>query len=272
MNYYNEFNPFAAAWLQELVNQNQIPYGHVDTRSITEVRPAELQGYTQCHFFAGIGGWSLALRYAGFPEDRKIWTGSCPCQPFSQAGKGDGFDDERHLWPAFHWLISQCKPDRIVGEQVASKDGIEWFDLVSADLEGEGYSCGTAVLPACSIGSPQLRVRQMWLALSDYQRLQRGERGGTASEEGIPGGHLPQRGSVDHPSGGNPDDFWGSPEWVAGHDGKKRPSESGSSPLVDGVSEAMGRMCGYGNAIVPQLGAAFLQVMDSIERDFSHGG
>jgi DNA (cytosine-5)-methyltransferase 1 len=66
-----------------------------------------LRGFTQCHFFAGIGVWSYALRLAGWPDDRPVWTGSCPCQPFSAAGKGAGFADERHLWPAWHHLIRE---------------------------------------------------------------------------------------------------------------------------------------------------------------------
>ena len=85
MNYYNEFDPFAAAWLRKLIEAGLIPNGEVDERSIINVQPDELRGYDQCHFFAGIGGWSHALRLAGWPDDRQIWTGSCPCQPFSVA-------------------------------------------------------------------------------------------------------------------------------------------------------------------------------------------
>ncbi|NCA18051.1 MAG: DNA cytosine methyltransferase, partial [Betaproteobacteria bacterium] len=93
MNYYNEFDPKAAAWLRELIKRKLIPHGDVDTRSITEIKPHEIRHYTQHHFFAGIGGWSLALQLAGWPEDRPVWTGSCPCQPFSTAGKGLGAAD-----------------------------------------------------------------------------------------------------------------------------------------------------------------------------------
>src|SRR6056297_2148377 len=129
--YYNEIDPNAAQWLRELIRLNLIAPGVVDERSIAEIKPDELSGYTQCHFFAGIGVWSYALRQAGWPDDRPIWTGSCPCQPFSSAGKGAGFADERHLWPAFHWLIQQCRPECVFGEQVAGKAGETWLDLVS---------------------------------------------------------------------------------------------------------------------------------------------
>jgi DNA (cytosine-5)-methyltransferase 1 len=76
--YYNEIDPFAAAWLRELIKAKHIAPGDVDERSIEDVVPSELMGYTQCHFFAGIGVWSHALRCAGWTDDRPIWTGSCP--------------------------------------------------------------------------------------------------------------------------------------------------------------------------------------------------
>lgn len=140
--YYNEIDPNAAQWLRELIKMGAIAPGDVDERSIEDVFPDELRSYSQCHFFAGIGGWSLALRLARWPDDRPVWTGSAPCQPFSAAGKGGGTADERHLWPALFWLISQCRPETVFGEQVASKDGLGWWDIVSADLEGAGYACG----------------------------------------------------------------------------------------------------------------------------------
>lgn len=162
--YYNEIDPYAAQWLRNLIIAGHIAPGFVDERSIEDVTPNELRGYTQCHFFAGIGVWSHALRQAGWPDDKPVWTGSCPCQPFSAAGKGGGFDDERHLWPAFHHLIEQCKPATVIGEQVASKDANAWLDLVQVDLEALDYAFGAVPFPSASVGAPHIRDRLYWLA------------------------------------------------------------------------------------------------------------
>ena len=168
--YYNEFDKGAAAWLRELISMGAIAAGDVDERSIEDVHPSDLRGYTQCHFFAGIGGWSHALRLAGWPDDRPVWTGSCPCQPFSSAGKGAAFADERHLWPAFLHLIKERKPSVVLGEQVASKDADAWIDLVQNDLEGLGYAVGAVPFPSASVGAPHIRDRLYWLADSASNR------------------------------------------------------------------------------------------------------
>ena len=160
--FYNEIDPYAAQWLRNLIAAGHIAPGVVDERSIEDVTPDDLRPFTQCHFFAGIGVWSHALRRAGWADDRPVWTGSCPCQPFSAAGKGAGFADERHLWPHFHWLIGQCRPDVVFGEQVASKDGLGWLDLVQADLEGTGYASGAVDLCAAGVGAPHIRQRLWW--------------------------------------------------------------------------------------------------------------
>src|SRR5437879_4731102 len=86
--YYNDSDPFVCAWLRKLIAARLIPAGDVDERPIQEVSPEDVRGYTQAHFFAGIGGWAYALRLAGWPDDRPVWTGSAPCQPFSIAGTG----------------------------------------------------------------------------------------------------------------------------------------------------------------------------------------
>ena len=176
--YYNEYDPKAAAWLRELIKQGHIADGVVDERSIEDVTPNELTAFTQCHFFAGIGVWSYALRRAGWADDRPVWTGSCPCQPFSAAGKGAGFDDERHLWPAFHHLISQCRPDIVLGEQVASKDGLNWLDLVHADLEATGYASGAVDLCAAGVGAPHIRQRLWWVGKRLADTVSAGSQGG----------------------------------------------------------------------------------------------
>ena len=168
--YYNEIDPYAAQWLRNLISAGHIAPGDVDERSIVDVRADDLKPYTQCHFFAGIGGWSLALRLAGWPDDRPIWTGSCPCQPFSAAGKGKAADDERHLWPRWFPLIAERRPAIVFGEQVEAAVGWGWLDLVFADLESEGYACGAAVLPACSVGAPHIRQRLWWVADSTIER------------------------------------------------------------------------------------------------------
>lgn len=171
--YYNEFDPYAAQWLRNLIKAGHIAPGVVDERSIEDVHPGDLKGFTQCHFFAGVGVWSLALRRAGWPDDRPVWTGSCPCQPFSSAGTGSGFEDSRHLWPSFSWLIKQLKPAVIFGEQVASKAVEPWVDLVHADLEALGYAFGAVPFPSAGVGAPHIRDRLFWLADSQSNGHQR---------------------------------------------------------------------------------------------------
>lgn len=185
--YYNENDPKAAAWLRELIFEGQIAWGDVDERSIEDVRPSELVDYAQCHFFAGIGGWSYALRLAGWPDDRAVWTGSCPCQPFSAAGRGRGFEDPRHLWPTWFRLIRECAPAVVFGEQVASPAGLAWFDLVHADMEGSAYAIAAADLCAAGVGAPHIRQRLYWVAHHHLGRIEHAQRDGPAfqhSEEG----------------------------------------------------------------------------------------
>lgn len=167
--YYNEIDPVAAKWLRNLIAAGHIAPGYVDERSIEDVKPADLRGFTQCHFFAGIGIWSLALRRAGWPDSLPVWTASCPCQPFSASGKSAAFDDERHLWPSLAWLLEQCRPTVAIGEQVASKAADDWVDLVQADLEAMGYAFGAVAFPSAGVGAPHIRDRAYWVAHADNQ-------------------------------------------------------------------------------------------------------
>jgi DNA (cytosine-5)-methyltransferase 1 len=298
MNYYNENDPQASAWLKELIAQGALPDGVVDDRSIEDVTPIELEPYVQCHFFAGIGGWPYALQLAGWPEDRPVWTGSAPCQPFSAAGKGGGIADERHLWPALFWLISQCRPAIVFGEQVASSDALGWWDVVSTDLEAADYACGGVDLCAAGVGAFHIRQRLYWVA--DSESLGRGfldsENKRATDGEKHPPSNDSQASSLADAGGqgleverqqqawgqcqtlerGSQVNPWQHPIWLPCRDGKARPTEPSIFPLVNGVpadlvcgsnpgipanetAEARTmRLRGYGNAIVPQLAAQFI--------------
>ncbi|HBX3881057.1 TPA: DNA cytosine methyltransferase [Klebsiella pneumoniae subsp. pneumoniae] len=371
--YYNEIDPFAAQWLRNLIAAGHIAQGEVDERSIEDVTPDDLRRFTQCHFFAGIGVWSHSLRLAGWPDDRPVWTGSCPCQPFSAAGKGDGFADERHLWPHLFHLISERRPQHVFGEQVAAGNANVWFDLVQADLEGLGYAFGLVPFTSAGIGAPHIRERAYWVAnadsvisdrrgnvratgrdeysdgddvvwLADAGREHKGsarnkERAGESCRAGEDGGlgnanvaRLERLGGNDcaagregttgpaaapgvhdgmantdneqhsiaisgcgheHVSTGREQDpaasaglrgdhrplevngFWRDADWLLCRDGKWRPVEPGTFPLVDGTAARMGRvepgvarvassnrvgrLKGYGNAINAQAAADFIR-------------
>ena len=369
--YYNEIDPFASEWLKALIARGVLPAGDVDTRSIEDVAPDDLRPYTACHFFAGIGVWAWAGRCAGMPDDYPWWSGSCPCQPFSEAGKGAGFADERHLWPAWEWLIGERHPGLVVGEQVASKAGLDWLDLVQADLESRQYACGAVNLPAAGVGAPHKRLRTFFVAYDYGQRLpRRPERDGGALEPGeqasqrhdagrrgllgavahhqrgrrllgdevgagqgrytdgggdprsladgeaerrdrraepddrraaeSPGRLQPQGngrlviapgeqvglsglsqepggtgiGQLEHTDGGRYDaevgalragwggvEFpgWADCDWIPCRDEKWRPVEPGTFPLAHGAPKRVGRLRGYGNAIVAPLAQVFLE-------------
>jgi DNA (cytosine-5)-methyltransferase 1 len=173
--YYNEHDDYLGAWLKALIKQGMIPDGEVDTRSIVVVSPEDLRGFTQCHFFAGIAGWAYACRLAEWPDDRPIWTGSCPCQPFSVAGNKVGRTDERHLWPIWFKLIEAIKPPVVMGEQVAPAIGKGWLDETFSDLEGLGYSCGAAIVPAVAVGAIHKRDRLWFVAHPQRDEQQGGE-------------------------------------------------------------------------------------------------
>jgi DNA (cytosine-5)-methyltransferase 1 len=260
--YYNEINKEAAQWLRNLITAGHIAPGIVDERSIEDVYPSDLRGFTQCHFFAGIGVWSYALRRAGWPDSRPVWTGSCPCQPFSAAGKGTAFADERHLWPAFHHLIKECRPVAVLGEQVASKDADSWVDLVHADVEALGYAFGCVAFPSAGVGAPHIRDRTYWLADASDQGLEgHGRPVEVAIQEGREGkeGHGSTGGGNDGSLAGPTNGFWRDADWLGCRDGKWRPVEPGTFPLVDGAAAKMVRLRAYGNAINAEAAVAFIE-------------
>lgn len=288
MNYYNENDNFAADWLESLIEKGTIPDGKVDRRSIADVQADDVQGYTQCHFFAGIGGWSLAFQLAGWSPDRPIWSGSCPCQPFSQAGKQKAQADERHLWPEMFRLIRECHPVSVFGEQVASAIGHGWLDGISDDLEGQNYAVGSVVLGAFSVSAPHKRSRLYWVADSGGVRNERARDTGIETGKGVgrdqlaTGCHADAMGDasvqgLERRTAGQREDkrsTWSPSLAIDCLDGKSRRIGCGVQPLVNGIprslgrgepklsrlatrarSNRVGRLRGYGNAIVPQVAA-----------------
>lgn len=345
MTLYNEIEPYCQKWLSNLVNAGHIADGAIIPRSIKELTAADVKHARQAHYFAGLGAWSYALRLAGWPDGRPVWTGSCPCQPFSAAGKGGGFGDERHLWPDWFRLIEECRPPVVFGEQVASADGLRWFDLVYADLERAGYTVGAAVLPAASVGAPHGRHR-LWfgayraesctVGVGNSDRAGLGERRGAiaVSPELAPaehGGSVAGVGQADARRGGmergggfggprsasredegearewkrgrvaagaggasgivadalrdgpsprpriagslheteqlaGPRGFghWSDVEWLPCRDGKARPAKPGIFPLASRAPARVARLRAAGNAIVPQVAAAFIRAFTEV--------
>jgi len=253
MNFYNEFNPDSAAMISQFMTDGLIAPGIVDTRSITEIDPDELKRYTQCHFFAGIAGWTFALQIAGWPTDRPVWTGSCPCQPFSSAGQQGGKEDDRHLWPVWERLITECQPATVYGEQVSSAIAHGWLDDVYQGLEPKGYAIGAAVLPACSVGSPHKRDR-LWFVGKRFDGDSEMRRTQAVSQifEGEKSEHM-GIGSVS---------FWDEYDIIDYEDGHKRRIprvKSGISLMVDGFQHRRPILHALGNAIVPQVAAQFIK-------------
>lgn len=145
--------------------------------------------------FSGIGGFALAARWAeietvqfvesdtfcqkvlkknfpGIPvhsdirnfrttEKIDIITAGFPCQPFSQAGKKRGKNDERYLWNETFGIIDECSPKWIIIENVPGFIPME-LDNLCADLEAENYTPETFVLPACAAFAPHRRDR-LWI-------------------------------------------------------------------------------------------------------------
>ncbi len=292
--YFNDNDPYLVQW-----TSNLWPTSTGDTRSIADVQPEDVGSHTRAHFFSGIGGWEYALQLAGWDMDEQVWTGSCPCQPFSTAGKRQGVTDARHLWPEFRRLIAECHPTTVFGEQVASKDGRLWLAGVRADLEALGYAVGCADLCAAGIGAPHIRQRLYWVAHTpDVRRVERGP-GSGAQVQGDSTertGKYPQPGVEGQLSGGleglrdaggvaysecttssrlgrislplesqqeagrsSEPNAWSDSYLIECADGRARRSGTGVFPLAYGVSGRVGRIRAYGNAIVSPLAAEFVR-------------
>lgn len=250
--YYNEWEPFAAAWIRELIKACQLPQGTVDERDIRDVQPRNVVGRT-AHWFAGIGGWPYALRLAGWPESEQVWTASLACQPFSQAGKRKGTEDERHLWPVFFELVRSLMPPTLFGEQVGGTLGREWLSRVHIDLASLGYQFGAADLCAASVGAPHGRARLFWVAsLGNSNQARLAKRQGNREDNDAQFSATQRTGGV-----------WDRYDIAARRHFKGgriySRIEPWTYPMANGVPERVGCLCGYGNAIVPQVAATFIR-------------
>lgn len=278
--YYNEIDQFAVAWLRELIKAGLIADGEVDERSIVDVRPDDLRGFSQCHFFAGIGGWSCALRLARWSDERHVWTGSCPCQPFSVAGSNRGATDSRDLWPSWRELICQCRPPVVFGEQVEAAIAFGWWDRLCDDLEHAAYACAAVCLPAASVGAPHPRQRLYFVADTSRERRQQDPAGASRDENedgrwssvdylATGAGEVTGPALADADGG---DGHWGREPLEVGRNaiegeitrrGRRRRAlwriKPGLQLLAYGLPNRVGRLGGFGNAIVPQVAQAFIE-------------
>ncbi|MCX4196696.1 DNA cytosine methyltransferase [Methylobacterium organophilum] len=245
--FYNEVDPYCAAWLRNLIAEGLITPGDVDERSVVDVRPADLAGYGRVHFFAGIGIWDLALHLAGWPAERQVWTGSCPCQPWTKAGavhgRNRGMADERDLWPAWFGIIRECRPHAILGEQSADAIGAGWLCRLGDDLEGEGYALGSLVFEAAAVGEPIRRERLYFAA----QHLSAGAQGQLSGRSARPARPRRWRGEAD---------------LRAVADAPLVAGDRWPQPLVrrvdHGRAECVGPLHAFGNALNAEAAAAFV--------------
>lgn len=256
--YYNENAPFPAQWLRELCAVGAIPAGRVDERSVREVRPADVVDFDICHFFGGIGVWSYALEQSGWPlSGLRTWTASLPCQPYSQAGNRQGLKDSRNLWLTFFQLVEQCQPSVLLGEQVASKDGLAWLDVVQADLEKTGYAVSAVDTCAAGFGAPQTRQRLYWVAawMADATHIKR-QLLGRGREEKVRWQEPPR----DRRAPGAPRStagYWGDALFVRCLDGHERALGPGLRTLAHGSPHAVESLRGFGNALNAEAAIGF---------------
>ena len=131
--------------------------------------------------------WPDVKRYRDIKELRgdelepvDLICGGFPCQPFSAAGKRRSKEDDRYLWPEMLRVIRAVRPNWIVGENVAGIVSLALDDVLS-DLENEGYTCQSFIIPACAVNAPHRRDRVWIIARRNSERQLQQE--GTQQEQ-----------------------------------------------------------------------------------------
>lgn len=221
---------------------------------------AKMAGGIETVGFCEIDPWAQRVLRKNFPgvpihgdlrtlEENKygnvrIISAGYPCQPFSTSGERKGADDDRHLWPEVFRVVSGLRPDWVVCENVIGHVSMG-LDAVLSDLERCGYSCGTFIIPACSVGAVHKRER-VWIVADSG----RGGRPGS--------GRSSERIYKKEDRGGSPGEFVDVLGW---------PTESPICRGDDGLSGRMdgARLRGLGNAIVPQIAAEIFRLIVRIE-------
>jgi DNA (cytosine-5)-methyltransferase 1 len=123
---------------------------------------------------------ALANGSEGLIPECDLICGGVPCQPFSVAGKKEGQQDDRHLWPFMFEIVKQQKPAFVIVENVAGFVNMALDDVLS-DLESEGYASQSYLIPACAVDAKHRRDRVWIIAYSDsaaiWHRTERQEVG-----------------------------------------------------------------------------------------------
>ena len=224
---------------------------------------AQMVGGIETVGFCEIDPWAqkvLSKNFPGVPchDDVKtfnpkdygridIITGGYPCQPFSTAGKRQGEEDDRHLWPFMLEIIKRKRPSWVLAENVVGHITMG-IDKVFSDLETEGYAATSIVVPACAVNANHRRSRVWIIANAD---------GGGRNAQPLPSSSAQTRDGSAHAhcsdaANGREVDWMVEPQMVR---------------VVHGVSRKLDklRITGLGNAIVPQVAAEILRTMMHVD-------
>ena len=272
--------------------------------------------------FSGIGGFDLAASWMGwenifqveidpfctkilekhFPQTERykdiyefdgtkykgsidIISGGFPCQPFSQAGKRKGTNDDRYLWPQMLRVISEVQPVFVVGENVAgllSMENGRTLERIFSDLENEGFRIETFVIPACAIGAWHRRERVWIVAYRDGNNQKTGNIypnsqstkyeqswNSQSRQNGLTNIYkdTPYTISTGQQTGrnGNITKRQAQFAWINATTGEQWQSEPSVGRVVHGLSGRVDRLKALGNAIVPQVA---YEIFKAIEQTF----